>query len=99
MASEPIETDGYHSSILSVSFKGIDAEKLMVFLSNHEIYVSSGSACETDHKEPSHVLKAIGVPEEYINGTIRFSLSEFIGTEQIDQTMEIIKLYLEASNG
>ena len=94
----PIETDTYHSSILSVSFKGVDAEKLMVFLADHEIYVSSGSACETDHKEPSHVLKAIGVPEEFINGTIRFSLSEFIGTDQIDQTMEIIKLYLEAIN-
>lgn len=90
--------EGSQSNILSVSFKGLDAEKLMVFLFNHNVCVSAGSACSTDHKEPSHVLKAIGLADEYINGTIRFSLSEFIGTQHIDDVIDIIEEYVEATN-
>ena len=82
------------SNIVSVSFKGVDAEKLMVFLSGFEIYVSSGSACAVDHKEHSHVLKAIKVPDEYINGTIRFSLSEFNTAKDIEKTLNYIKQYI-----
>lgn len=81
------------SSILSVSFKGLDAEKLMAFLADFGVYVSAGSACSTDHKEPSHVLKALGLPEEYINGTIRFSLSEFITEQNIDSVIALIKQF------
>lgn len=91
--------NGLNSSIFSISFKNVAAENLMVFLSSHGIYVSAGSACATDHKEVSHVLKAIGVPPRYINGTLRFSLSEFIGTEQIDEVIKILKQFMEASNG
>ena len=87
------------SAILSVSFRGVDSEKLMVFLSGFDIYVSAGSACSTDHKEPSHVLKAIKVPEEYIHGTIRFSLSSKLLTkEDIDRVVALIKQYIEVSN-
>lgn len=86
----PIESE---SSILSVSFRGVDAEKLMAFLSEFQIYVSAGSACSTDHKEPSHVLKAIGLADEYINGTIRFSLSEFNTEKEIDTVINMIKQF------
>lgn len=85
--------DDCTSSILSVSFKNIDAEKLMAFLADFEVYVSAGSACSTDHKEPSHVLKAIGLSDEYINGTIRFSLSEFISEQDIDKVIALIKQF------
>jgi len=88
--------DDSESNILSVSFKDADAEGLMIFLSDFEVYVSAGSACETDHKEPSHVLKAIGVPNDYINGTIRFSLSENTKPTEVIHTIKLIKEYINA---
>lgn len=87
------------SNILSVSFKGVDAEKLMIFLTDFNVYVSAGSACETDHKEPSHVLKAINVPDEYINGTIRFSLSPSNSIGQIDKVIYLIQSFIGGTNG
>lgn len=89
----PIEST---STILSVSFKNLDSEALMIFLSGFEIYVSAGSACETDHKEPSHVLTAIKLPKEYMHGTLRFSLSSRITTQDIDKTLNLIKQFGEA---
>lgn len=80
------------SNISSLSFKGIEGEALMLMLDTKGICVSSGSACNSGSLEPSHVLKAMGVPEDYINGTIRVSLSEFTTAEELDFTAgEIIK--------
>ena len=60
-------------SIISISFKNIEGEALGAILSDKEIYVGTGSACTTGDFEPSHVLKAMNVPDEYINGTLRIS--------------------------
>ncbi len=80
------------ANISSFSFKGIEGEALMLMLDTKGICVSSGSACNSGSLEPSHVLKAMGVPEEYINGTIRVSLSEFTTEEELDFAAdEIIK--------
>ncbi len=80
------------ANISSLSFKGIEGEALMLMLDTKGICVSSGSACNSGSLEPSHVLKAMGVPEEYINGTIRVSLSEFTTAEELDFAAdEIIK--------
>lgn len=62
-------------NILNIGFKGTDAQMLSFELNQHGIYVSLGSACDSDNIEPSHVLKAIDVPNAYIHGSIRFSLS------------------------
>lgn len=83
------------TNILSVSFANVDAESLMMFLLDFDILVSAGSACNTDTKSVSHVLKAIKVPDEYINGTIRFSLSEFNTISQINAVVKIIDNYLK----
>lgn len=84
------------SPILSVSFKDINAEGLMIYLEEHRIYVSAGSACSTDHKEISHVLQTLNLPEEYINGTIRFSLSEYNSESEIDHVIALIKEYVRS---
>lgn len=62
-------------STVSVSFRNVENEVIGLWLNGYGICVSSGSACNSGSAEPSHVLKAIGCPEEYINGTVRFSFS------------------------
>ncbi|HET6329914.1 MAG TPA: aminotransferase class V-fold PLP-dependent enzyme [Holophagaceae bacterium] len=56
-------------------FAGLDGEALLLELSGRGVCVSIGSACTTGLKEPSHVLKAMAVPPEFLKSTIRFSLS------------------------
>lgn len=76
---------------LNVSFKGILGEALALALDRRDICVSTGSACNTGSLEPSQVLKAIGVPEDYIDGTIRISLSEHNTLEECKIVAEAIK--------
>ncbi|MBP5185029.1 MAG: cysteine desulfurase [Lachnospiraceae bacterium] len=73
-AVEALETTAPH--ILSVSFEGIDrSEVLLHALEEKEVYVSSGSACSSNHPGLSGSLKAIGVTKELLNATLRFSFS------------------------
>lgn len=72
------------SNNISISFKDIDGESLLLALDLEGIYLSSGSACHSDSTEPSHVLKAIGVPEEYANGTLRISFGKYTTKKDID---------------
>ncbi len=76
--------------ILNVSFGGVRSEVLLHSLEMQKIFVSSGSACSSHKKEPSYVLTEIGVPRKMIDGSIRFSLSEFTTAEQIDETIQAV---------
>ncbi len=76
--------------ILNVSFEGVRSEVVLHSLENEGIYVSSGSACSSHKKEPSYVLKDLGLNKIQIDGSIRFSLSEFTTAEEIDQTAEAL---------
>ena len=67
----------------SLSFKGIEGEALLLKLSERGVCVSTGSACTTGQKEPSHVLCAMGIAKEYLMGTIRVSLSRYTTEEEI----------------
>lgn len=59
----------------SMGFRGVEGEALLLKLSDRNICVSTGSACTTGQKEPSHVLRAMRVPLDHAQGTLRFSLS------------------------
>ena len=87
------------SNILNVSFKGIEGESLMLLLNQKEIYVSAGSACNSGSLEPSHVLKDIGVPDDYIYGTVRFSFSKFNTLEEIIEVEKVLKETIEKLRG
>ena len=84
-------TDNSISTTLNVAFKNVESESLMLLLDNEDIYVSSGSACNSGSLEPSHVLKAIGIPEEYIYNGIRLSWDETLTPQKIDVIIESIK--------
>lgn len=86
-------TDVAHSisSTLNVAFKNVESESLMLLLDMDGICVSSGSACNSGSLEPSHVLKAIGTPEEYIHNNIRLSWDDTLTDEEVDYVIECIK--------
>ena len=87
------------NNILNVSFKGVEGESLMLMLDRAGICVSSGSACNSGSLEPSHVLRDMGVPDDYIYGTIRFSFSEYNTLDEIIETENVLKETVEKIRG
>ncbi len=67
---------------LNLSFEGVEGEALLMGLK--DIAVSSGSACTSASLQPSHVLKAVGVPDDLAHASIRFGLGRFTTAEEID---------------
>ena len=82
------ETSAPH--IISVGVAGIRSEVLLHTLEDYGIYVSSGSACSSNHPAISGVLKGIGAGKQYLDATVRFSLSEFTTEEEIDYTLKTL---------
>ncbi len=80
--------------IVSVSFAGVRSEVLLHSLEDKGIYVSSGSACASNHPAVSETLKAIHVKKELLDSTIRFSFSEFTTKEELDYTLEALRTLL-----
>ena len=76
--------------IISVGIAGIRSEVLLHTLEERGIYVSSGSACASNHPAISGVLRGIGTGKEYLDSTLRFSLSEFTTKEEIDYTLGVL---------
>ncbi len=79
-----------------LSFKGLEGEALLLKLSERGVCVSTGSACATGQKEPSHVLRAMGVPIEYAMGTIRISLSRYTTLEEVQTVSEMLPGIVES---
>ncbi|WP_320171402.1 cysteine desulfurase NifS [Maridesulfovibrio sp.] len=69
---------------LSIAFKYIEGEAMLLMLDQFGICASSGSACTSGSLEPSHVLRAMGVPFTFAHGSLRFSLSIYNTDEDID---------------
>lgn len=76
--------------IVSVGIAGVRSEVLLHTLEDKGIYVSSGSACASNHPAISGVLRGIGAAREYLDATLRFSMSEFTTKEEIDYTLETL---------
>lgn len=74
--------------IISVSFAGIKSEVLLHALEEKGIYVSSGSACASNHPQLSGTLKAIGIKKDLLDSTLRFSMSVFTTEEEIKNTLK-----------
>jgi len=72
----------------NIGFEYIEGELILLHLSDVGICASSGSACTSGSLEPSHVLRAMGVPFTALHGSIRFSLSRYTTEEEIDYVIE-----------
>lgn len=75
---------------LNVSFKFLEGEAILVLLDEFEICASTGSACTAGSAEPSHVLRAMGVPPDWLQGAVRFSLSRYNTEEEVRLVSEKI---------
>ncbi|MHC4618082.1 MAG: cysteine desulfurase NifS [Planctomycetota bacterium] len=72
----------------NLSFEFIEGEAILLMLDRYGICASSGSACTSGSLEPSHVLRAMGVPFTAAHGSVRFSLSRYNTDEEVDFTIE-----------
>lgn len=75
----------------NISFKGITGSELLLKLDEAHICTSAGSACSTSNPGPSHVLTAIGLDKEYLNGTLRVSFGRDNTKEDVDYLVDTIK--------
>jgi cysteine desulfurase len=74
----------------NMSIEAVEGEGLIIGLDMQGICVSSGSACSSGQAEPSHVLKAIGVPIELAKGSVRFSMGRENTDEEIEKVLDVL---------
>jgi cysteine desulfurase len=79
----------------NIGFKYIEGEAILLSLNQYGICASSGSACTSGSLEPSHVLRALGLPYSVLHGSIRFSLSRYTTEAEIDAVLEILPSVIE----
>jgi cysteine desulfurase len=73
---------------LNVSLPGVEGQALL--LNAKDLAVSSGSACTSEHPEPSHVLRSLGIGEDAARSSIRFGLGRFNTTEEVDYAIQLL---------
>ena len=83
----------------NISFDRVEAESLLIALDLEGIAVSTGSACSSGTLEPSHVLKAMGLPAHRTQNSLRFSLGMFSTQEEVDRVVEVLPRLVEKLRG
>jgi cysteine desulfurase len=74
----------------NIGFRGLQAEALLLLLSESGVCAAAGAACSSGSLEPSHVLQAMGVDGEYAHGSLRFSLSRFTTSEEVERVIQLM---------
>jgi cysteine desulfurase len=89
-----VRLQGAHAARLpntsNIAFAHVEGETLLMSLDLHGVGISTGSACSSGSLEPSHVLQAMRVPDEYLHGALRFSLGRSTSAEDIDYVLAIL---------
>jgi cysteine desulfurase len=83
----------------NVSFRYLEGESMLVLLDQFGICASTGSACTAGSAEPSHVLRAMGVAPDWLQGAVRFSLSRFNTAEEVRYVNEKVPLIVQRLQG
>ena len=79
----------------NISFKGVNAEELLMKLDERGICASAGSACSSGSSMPSHVLTAIGLEKEYLEGTLRVTFGDDNTKEDVDYLVESLIEFIQ----
>jgi cysteine desulfurase len=74
----------------NIAFEYIEGEAILLLLNKFGIAASSGSACTSGSLEPSHVMRAMGIPYTAAHGTIRFSLSRYTTEAEVDRVIQVV---------
>lgn len=98
LADEHMETDvsingllpKYPGKTLSLTFKNVDAETLVLMMGAKGVCISAGSACTSHESNPSHVLKAIGLSDDEARSTVRISFSEFNTVYEVERGAKLL---------
>ncbi len=90
----PVEHEDTAPHIISVSIEGVKSEVLLHALAADGVYVSSGSACSSNHPGLSGTLKAIGVADSLVDSTIRLSLCSETTMEEAEYAVEMLKKHI-----
>src|SRR5438093_1829703 len=83
----------------NISFDRVEAESLLIALDLEGVAVSTGSACSSGTLEPSHVLRAMGLPAHRTQNSLRFSLGMFSTEEEVDRVIEVLPRLVEKLRG
>ena len=83
----------------SIAYEYVEGEAILLMMNEHGICASSGSACTSGSLEPSHVLRAMGVPFTAAHGSIRYSLSRYTTEEEIDFVIDKTPAIIERLRG
>lgn len=84
------DPDNCLPNTLNVAFEYIEGEAILLMLNKQGIAASSGSACTSGSLEPSHVMRAMGIPYTAAHGTIRFSFSRYNNMAEVDKVIEAV---------
>jgi cysteine desulfurase len=79
----------------NIGFTRLEAEAILLLLSEQGICASAGAACSSGSLEPSHVLRAMGIDEKIAHGAIRFSLSRYTSEAEVDRTLKILPALIQ----
>lgn len=83
----------------NIAFPRLEAEAILLLLSERGVYASAGAACSSGSLDPSPVLLAMGIPPELAHGSIRFSLSRETTDDEMVRALEIIPAVIEKLRG
>lgn len=78
---------------VNIGFGGCDSESIVQYLDMYDICCSAGSACHSKSVEPSATLRALRLPNKYINGSVRFTLSKDNTKEEVDEVVGVLKQF------
>ena len=90
------DTNNRLPNTTSIAFEYVEGEAILLMMNEHGICASSGSACTSGSLEPSHVLRAMGVPFTAAHGSIRFSLSRYNTEAEVDTVVEVFPAIVES---
>ena len=83
----------------NISFRYLEGESILVLLDQQGICASTGSACTAGSSEPSHVLRAMNVPADWLQGAVRFSLSRFNSEAEVRYVNEKVPAIVQRLQG